>query len=67
MTLYDAITQSQGVFMSAVSTRRLVLAGLGAACLAPAALARQDIVFPMKIAAGAEARPQRTFASCRAV
>lgn len=59
MTLRNAITQSQGVFMSAVSTRRLVLAGLGAACLAPAALARQDLVFPMKIAAGAEARAKK--------
>lgn len=45
--------------MSILSSRRLVLAGLGAACLAPAALAQPDLVFPLKIAAGAEARAKK--------
>ncbi len=45
--------------MSILSSRRLVLAGLGAAWLAPAALAQPDLVFPLKVAAGAEARAKK--------
>lgn len=46
--------------MSAVTNRRVVLLGLGLACLAPGALAQQpEASFPLKVAAGAELRAKK--------
>ena len=46
--------------MSAISNRRGVLFGLGAVCLAPPALAQpEQAAFPLKVAAGAEARAKK--------